>query len=71
MILEMTGYKKSDVVCIGDRLYTDIALGKNAGMTTILVLSGESTLEDINENNAPDFIVGGVKDLIPYLENKQ
>jgi len=27
---------------IGDRLYTDIACGKNAGIPTVLVLSGET-----------------------------
>ncbi|MCQ2446535.1 MAG: HAD-IIA family hydrolase [Clostridia bacterium] len=31
---------------VGDRLYTDIAVGKNAGIGSILVLSGETSLED-------------------------
>jgi len=32
---------------IGDRLYTDIALGGTAGITTVLVLSGETHLSDL------------------------
>lgn len=70
MILEITRTRKEDVVCIGDRLYTDIALGKNAGMRTILVLSGESTIKDINDDNAPDCVIDTVKNLIPYLKGE-
>lgn len=32
---------------IGDRLYTDIALGETAGIATILVLSGETRRDDL------------------------
>lgn len=32
---------------IGDRLYTDIALGQTAGIATILVLSGETQVDDL------------------------
>ena len=35
---------------IGDRLYTDIALGQTSGIATILVLSGETKLEDLDES---------------------
>jgi len=42
---------------IGDRLYTDIALGK-WGLTTVLVLSGETKLGDLAESvYQPDMIV--------------
>lgn len=37
-----------DSMCmIGDRLYTDIALGATAGIPTVLVLSGETHKEDV------------------------
>lgn len=49
---------------VGDRLYTDIALGKANGITSILVLSGESTKSDINNQNAPDFVVESIGNLI-------
>lgn len=45
---------------VGDRLYTDIALGKKHGITSILVLSGESTLSDVNDENRPDFIFDSI-----------
>jgi HAD superfamily hydrolase (TIGR01450 family) len=35
---------------IGDRLYTDIALGQTSGITTVLVLSGETQLDDLAES---------------------
>jgi 4-nitrophenyl phosphatase len=57
MIENLTGYKKSEMVIIGDRLYTDIATGFNNKITTALVLTGETKLEDLKETNIkPDFI---------------
>lgn len=46
------------VAMVGDRLYTDIAMGKAAGITSILVLSGETTLEHLTDaETQPDLIV--------------
>lgn len=54
-----------ETVVIGDRLYTDIASGINAGVDTICVLSGEATLEDIeNSEHKPTFVFKSVKDII-------
>lgn len=70
MILELMkkfGCDKSEVVVIGDRLYTDIASGVNAGVDTICVLSGEATLEDIQnakQGDTPTFVLNSVKDLL-------
>lgn len=36
----------ADAVMIGDRIYTDIACGVNAGIDTVLVFSGETTRAD-------------------------
>src|SRR5574342_55048 len=41
------GLQIMDMAMVGDRLYTDIALGKTSGITTCLVLSGETQLEDL------------------------
>ncbi len=47
----------SNMAMVGDRLYTDIAVGRNAGITSILVLSGESTREDlISSPVKPDYV---------------
>lgn len=40
------GVPKDAICMVGDRLYTDIALGANAGIATALVLSGETSAED-------------------------
>ncbi len=37
----------SDLCMIGDRLYTDIALGSVAGIPTLLVLSGETKADEV------------------------
>jgi ribonucleotide monophosphatase NagD (HAD superfamily) len=42
---------------IGDRLYTDIALGQTSGITTVLVLSGETRLGDLATSpHKPDYV---------------
>lgn len=46
------------VAMVGDRLYTDIAMGEAAGIKSILVLSGETQREDLVESDIkPDFVV--------------
>lgn len=45
MICEVTGCTKEEMCIFGDRLYTDIALGRRHGVTATLVLSGETTAE--------------------------
>lgn len=59
--------KPEDAVLVGDRIYTDIKCGLNAGILTVMVLSGESTVSDIEKYGiTPDIIVGSVKDLILF-----
>ncbi len=59
-----------DRMCmIGDRLYTDIALGAAAGLPTILVLSGESRAEDVaGSPHQPDFIFEHLGAVADYLD---
>lgn len=45
-VMEKYGVKAGNLAMVGDRLYTDIALGAEAGITSILVFSGETTRED-------------------------
>ena len=52
LAMEKFGYDKAQTVLIGDRLYTDIACGVNAGIDTIFVLSGEGTREDLKTSDA-------------------
>jgi 4-nitrophenyl phosphatase len=62
-ITHKTGLPVSALAMVGDRLYTDIALGK-AGVTTVLVLSGETRLEDLDSSPfKPDVIVQNLAEL--------
>ena len=47
LALERTGFAPQQAVVIGDRLYTDVACGINAGIDSIFVLSGEGGMGDM------------------------
>lgn len=47
--MERCGCTREETVLIGDRVYTDIACGVNAGVDTAFVLSGEGVVEDIEK----------------------
>lgn len=66
-ICAATGIPPEKSVCIGDRLYTDIALAKNSGMISALVLSGETVRSDITSENEPDYIFESIRDIIQLL----
>ena len=67
-VMEKYGYSKEDTVVIGDRIYTDIASGINAGVDTILVLSGEATLKTLEEENRkPTYVYLNVRELVDDL----
>lgn len=59
--LDQLSISPKNAVMFGDRLYTDIKMGKEAGVTTCCVLSGEITMEMIkNSIFKPDFIINGI-----------
>lgn len=50
------GLEIEEMAMVGDRLYTDIALGQSSGITTCLVLSGETRSEDlVNSPHQPTY----------------
>ncbi len=64
LALSKFGYDKEDAVMIGDRLYTDIASGYNAGIDTIFVLSGEGTLKDLEESETkPTYVMQNIREV--------
>ena len=66
--LMRTGYSLEEMAMVGDRLYTDVATGVNHGMTGILVLSGEATMEDVKDSDVqPHLIFDKLADMIPHL----
>lgn len=63
MAIEKSGFEPSEALVIGDRMYTDIASGVRAGVDTALVLSGESTLEDVEKSEfKPTWIFDSIKE---------
>lgn len=62
--LKMDHFTKEETIVVGDRLYTDILSGYNAGVETALVLTGEATEEDAREcEYKPDYIFNSIESL--------
>ena len=67
--LEKTGYPKDRAVMIGDRLYTDVACGINAGIGSVFVLSGEGVREDIEKMDIhPEFVIDDIKTMLELIK---
>ena len=65
LALEKTGTDAEDAMMIGDRVYTDIASGVNAGVDTVLVLSGDGTVADAEASDKkPTYIMDGIGDVM-------
>ncbi len=59
----------SDLAMIGDRLYTDIALGQASGIVTVLVLSGETKVEDLKDSPfRPDYTFQNLAGVADWLD---
>jgi len=73
MIVEIAAHKLNlplrNLAIVGDRLYTDIALGQASGILSILVLSGETTKEDLASSPyRPDHVFSHLGELAQSLE---
>ena len=64
MIKLLTGRNSNEMAFVGDRLYTDVAVCVNNGITGILVLSGETVPGDIEKSSVkPDYIFESLYEL--------
>ncbi len=62
----------SQLAMIGDRLYTDIALGQASGIATVLVLSGETKQEDLEDSPfKPDYVFDNLAGVAVWLERQR
>ncbi len=62
------GVSNDKICCVGDRLYTDIAVAQNAGAVSVCVLSGESSMDMIEEmEKKPDYTVENVMEISNIL----
>lgn len=64
--LKMLGVHSEDAAIIGDRMDTDIIAGIESGIDPILVLSGVTTRQNMNQYAyVPRLILEGVGDIVP------
>ena len=63
--LKRLGSKREDTIVIGDRMDTDVRCGLESEIDTLLVLSGITTINDIdNFPYRPRYVLNGVVDLV-------
>jgi HAD superfamily hydrolase (TIGR01450 family) len=71
LAMEKWGVAGSQTCVIGDRIYTDIKSGLNAGTLTVLVLSGETTKEILEASDEKPHLVlsdaGKIRDALKNL----
>ncbi|MEZ5176660.1 MAG: HAD-IIA family hydrolase [Acidimicrobiia bacterium] len=71
MAARVLGVPPEQGLVIGDQIATDIAMGRNAGMHTVLVLTGTAKatdLDGVSEAERPHTVLESIADLIPWLD---
>ena len=72
LAMERMGYSKEETAVIGDRLNTDIKSGLNAGITTMLVLSGEATKETLAASaDKPHLVLEDAGEILRVLKQEK
>jgi len=64
MIDHVAAAATGEILVVGDRLNTDIAMAQRAGWRSAMVLTGVSSLEDVEGTNGPDIAVGSLSELV-------
>ena len=68
LAMDKWGVKPENTAVIGDRIYTDIKSGLNAGALSILVLSGETTRQILEESkDKPHIVLDDAGELLKYM----
>ena len=69
LAMERLNIAKEAACVIGDRIYTDVKSGLNAGITGILVLSGETTLEILEASeDKPHLVLQDASEILAALK---
>ena len=69
LAMDRLGFMKSETCVIGDRIYTDVKSGLNAGITGILVMSGETTEEILAASpDKPDLVLRDAGEILKALK---
>ena len=68
LAMEHAGYGKEETAVVGDRIYTDIKSGLAAGITGILVMSGETTPEILEKSvEKPHLVLQDCSEILSAL----
>jgi HAD superfamily hydrolase (TIGR01450 family) len=71
LAMDWLGYSKEETCVVGDRIYTDVKSGLNAGITGILVMSGETTPEILAQSeDKPHLVLESAKEILEVLYEK-
>lgn len=69
LCMKQSGFTEEDTLVVGDRLYTDIACGINAGVDTCVVFTGEAKREDVSSGEyIPAYCFETIKDLLEEIK---
>lgn len=69
LAMKATGFSPEQTVMVGDRLYTDIACGGNAGIDTVFVLSGDGTRADLATSEvSPTWVLEDIAALLTAIK---
>ena len=72
LAMEKWGVTPQQTVVVGDRIYTDIKSGLNAGILTVLVMSGETTYEILEASaDKPHLVLKDCSEMIPILNQQE
>lgn len=70
LAMERNGYTKEETAVVGDRIYTDVKSGLNAGITGILVMSGETTQEILDASeDKPHLVLQDAGEILQAIQN--
>lgn len=69
LAMERLGYGKNETCVVGDRIYTDVKSGLNAGVFSILVMSGETTQEILDASeDKPHLVLSDAGEILKVLK---
>ena len=69
LCMERFGFSPEETIVIGDRLYTDIACGINAGVETCVVYTGEATPDEVADSEyRPTYAFDNIRQFYEALQ---
>ena len=69
LAMDKLGISKEQTCVVGDRIYTDVKSGLNAGCIGILVMSGETTYEILEQSpDKPHLVMESAREILDILK---